>query len=354
MPDNLTDRLRARALANDIDMIGITSAKPLARNQKIVDPLDTLNDARAVVVAGFCMKEDDRIDSPPSGSPTGKYSRAYNVRAFTRLEEYYVKTVSGFLKKEGYKAVFNKNYQIPDKPAAVRAGLGGYGKNGVVVTERFGSCVMFATIVTNAPLDAEEFPMHEADCGACDLCLRSCPTDAITGPFKVNRKLCITDWLWGAFVPAGLRKKQGDRLFGCGDCVRICPKNRKIEPRRSYPVLLEDVSERPELIPLITADEAYFKRVIPSFPMRAGIEALRGNAIIALGNAADAAAIEPLGWALDHGGPQIRSYSAWALGRIGGGKAVRLLRRAKSTEKEPGVIEEIEQAIASGTDRPNH
>jgi len=105
------------------------------------------------------------------------------------------------------------------------------------------------------------------------------------------------------------------------------------------------VPVRPELIPLLTASEADFRKVIASFPLRAGAEVIRGNAIIALGNAADGTAVEALGLTLTHDNPQIRAYSAWALGRIGGQKAGRLLQKALSSETNRSVIEEITQAI---------
>lgn len=105
------------------------------------------------------------------------------------------KVIKGFLRKEGFKSV--STMKIPAKPAAVRAGLGKYGKNAVVLTERLGSWVMRETLVTDAPLDYEDQPVKVSDCGECDICLKACPTQAIYAPFKINRARCITNWLWG-------------------------------------------------------------------------------------------------------------------------------------------------------------
>jgi epoxyqueuosine reductase len=345
MAGGLTSKIECYASDHGIDVIGITSAEPFVRNGEVIDPRELLADARSVVVAGFFMKEEDRVLSVPPDRPTGRFSSAYNVRAFTAMEAHYFNTLRRFLEKEGFKAVLNDKYRIPDKPAAVRAGLGRYGKNSVILTEKYGSCVMFVTIVTDAPLNPAASPMEGDACGGCDLCLRSCPTNAFPAPYKINRKLCITNWLWGIFVPAALREKQDDRLFGCGDCVRVCQKNRKLEPRRKYPVPLENVEDRPELIPLAAADAGYYKKVFAAFPLRAGVNALRGNVINALGNTANDSAVEPLGRTLHHSKPQIRAYSAWALGRIGGTEARRHLRHAKSSETERSVLEDIDFAL---------
>jgi epoxyqueuosine reductase len=261
------------------------------------------------------------------------------------MEAHYFEIIRRALAREGFEAVLNDKYRIPDKLAAIRAGLGRYGKNSVVLTEKFGSCLMFVTVLTDAPLKPTG-PAWEGDpCGGCDLCLKSCPTHAFPAPYKVSRKLCITNWLWGIPAPRDLRDKQENRLFGCGDCVRICPKNRKLEPRTSYPVRLEDVPDRPELIPLAAAEPEFFRKTFAAFPLRAGIDALRGNAVIALGNTADEAGIEPLRRTIHHKKLQIRAYSAWALGRIGGEEARNALREAKSGELERAVIEEIDMGL---------
>ena len=345
MSFSLTSRILRHAADSGIDLVGIASIEPFVRNGKIIDPLESLPGARSIVVSGFFMKEEGLNPPVAPDRPTGRFSSAYNVRAFTAMEAHYFEIFRRLLAGEGFGAVLNDDYRIPDKQAAVRAGLGRYGKNSVILTEKFGSCLMFVTVVTDAPLEPTG-PAREWDpCGGCDLCLKSCPTHAFPAPYKISRKLCITHWLWGLPAPRVLRDKQENRLFGCGDCVGICPKNRKLEPRTSYPVPLEDVPDRPELIPLAAAGPKSFRKTFASFPLRAGIDALRGNAVIALGNTADEAGIEPLRRTIRHKKPQIRAYSAWALGRIGGEEARSVLREAKSGEPEGAVIEEIDLAL---------
>ena len=344
---NLTGRLKDHALTHGIDLIGITSAKPfIIQNdiETVFDPKRLLNDAKAVIVTGFYMKEKHISSLSKSTKPSGRYN-SYNVKAFMPMTIYHIRIIQNFLKHQGYKVLFDNDSRIPYKIAAVRAGLGKYGKSSVVITKKYGSFVMFVPLITNAPLDYEEFSINETECGKCEMCIKSCPTQAIYAPFKLNRDLCITHWLWGNFAPVNLREKQENRLFGCGECVQACPKNKKLEPRDKSPVPLENVSDNPELIPLITANKKYFQKVIASFPLLAGTEAIRGNAIIALGNIADISAISALEQTLKHFKPMIRAYSAWALSRIEVPNMNIILKNALLTEKNRNVIKEIQNAI---------
>lgn len=344
---DLSSRLKNYAKDNGIDLIGITSAKPFITQRKkesFVDPKDYLKDAKAVIVTGFYINGNSKTTTNNSNTPKGRYN-AYDVKAFMPMENHHIKTISDFLGNEGYLVETNKNYKLPDKMAAVRAGLGKYGKNSLVITPEYGSFIMFVTMVTNAPLDYEEFPLNETDCGKCEICIKSCPTGAIYAPFKINRDLCITGWLWGDFIPAHLREKQENRLFGCGECVRVCPKNRKLKPREEYPAMLEDISDSPELIPLLTADKEYYKKTIASFPLCAGEEAILGNAIIALGNICDGTSVPELEQTITHQNPKIRAYSAWSLGRIGKKESINILKNALDKEDDSNVISEIHCAL---------
>ena len=354
--NTLTTRLKQYALARGIDLIGITSAKPFIVQRKkeaFVDPKELLNDAKAIIVTGFYINEKDNPILTEPNKARGRYN-SYDVKAFMPMEKYHIKTIKDFIENEGYKAKSNKNYKIPDKMAAVRAGLGKYGKNSVVITEKYGSFIMFVTLVTNAPLDYEEFSINETECGKCEICIKSCPTGAIYAPFKVERNSCITAWLWGEFIPINLREKQQNRLFGCGECVKVCPKNSKLKPREKYPVNLENVSDNPELIPLLTADKKYFKKVIASFPLYAGEEAILGNAIIALGNIGDTTITSELEQTFKHNKPKIRAYTAWALGKTGGEKAMNILHDALLTEKNNTVINEIHYALENIKNKKCH
>jgi epoxyqueuosine reductase len=340
-----TDVLKRVAHDAEIELIGVTSAEPFelrgAFNRQ--QPREILAGARAVVVAGYRAFYEPKLIASKPGTPRGRFP-PYGSRAFAQMENHCHATITGFLRNRGFAAAVGS--ELPIKPAVVRAGLGCYGKHAVVVTPEFGSWIMFACVVTDAPLEHEDARLYEPECPEdCTICMDSCPTGAITEPFRVDTSLCITNWLWGAFAPAKLRAKQENRLFGCGECLAACPMNKHVRPRIGYPVPVDEVGDSPELIPLLTADSEYFRRTLPTFPMRAGIDAIRANAVIALGNIGDPAAVDGLGQTLRHVKPQLRAYSAWALGRIGTARSRALLVAARATEHEGVVVGEIERSL---------
>jgi epoxyqueuosine reductase len=347
MSEDLTQQLRNTARTAGIDLIGVTSAEPfLIRGEKErrVAPKEILSGARAVIVAGFYVRNVPNIVPSEPGKPRGTLA-PYGSKVYMKMRAYCQKVIRQFLRANGHRSV--SSMRIPAKPAAVRAGLGKYGKNAVVYTRELGSWVMFECLVTDAPLDYEDADIEVTDCGECRVCLDACPTRAIYEPFKIDRARCITNWLWGANIPIELREKQGTRLFGCGKCLETCPMNKQLEPRAEFPVALEIMSDAPELIPLLTCDVDYFRSSVPSFPRWAGKDVIRGNAIIALGNIADPAAVSALGETLQSPKPRIRAYSAWALGKMGNRKATRILEEALPQEKNASVLKEIKLALSS-------
>ncbi len=346
--DSLTVQLKEHALSLGVDLIGVTSAKVFIKEDgkgTVVDPKDMLADARAVIVTAFYMNEEVRVPAVDGENPRGRFTHAYSLAAYTPMENHYTGLIRQFLKKHGYRAAANRKYTIPDKMAAARAGIGKYGKNSVIMTKAFGSYIMFVTLVTDAPLEYEENDIYASECGRCRACIEACPTGAIFEPYRVRRDLCITEWLWGKWIPVHLREKQGNRIFGCGECVKACPGNKKLVPRKEYPVKLRDFETAPELIPLVTGGKEHYSRTMAPFPMRAGMDSIRGNAIIALGNIGAGKAVDPLCVTLRHLRPQIRAYSAWALGKIGGAKTGKALGNALKREKNRKAAAEIQQAL---------
>jgi epoxyqueuosine reductase len=356
--DSLTAQLNEHALSLGVDLIGITSAKAFIKEDgkgTVIDPKDMLAGARAVIVTAFYMNEE--VHAPPVDreNPRGRFTHAYSLAAYTPMENHYIGLIRQFLKKHGYRTAANRKYTIPDKMAAARAGIGKYGKNSIIMTKAFGSYVMFVTMVTDAPLEYEENDIHASECGRCVACIEACPTGAIYESYRVKRDLCITDWLWGKRIPVHLREKQENRIFGCGECVKACPRNKKLVPRKEYPVKLRDFETAPGLIALVTGGKEHYRRTMAPFPLRAGIDSIRGNAIIALGNIGADKAVDPLCVTLRHLKPQIRAYSAWALGKIGGAKAGKALGYALKHEMNRKVASEIQHAVQrSGASCPLH
>ena len=343
---SLTAELKGYAANRGVDLIGVTSAKAFeveGLDEPLMDPRAYLENAKSVVVFGYYF--GNQLPEPSRASaPRGRLSPGLAV--VSAMEEYWYKVIGEYLNEKGYDAVKRgREERIALKPLAVKAGIGVYGKNSLVHAKGFGSWIYLGCMITDAPLEAEERPYKLTDCGDCTACIEACPTKAIKEPYKVMPSLCIAEWLDGAPIPGELREKVGNRLTGCEICQEVCPKNQGLIPRRHSPIEVEEKSDNPELIPLLLGDENYYKTVLPNFVLQMDISTLRRNVALALGNIRDPMAVPPLVQVLSYSEPEVRSYAAWALGRIGGKKAKEALARSLKSEVDSKVQKEIKAAL---------
>ena len=343
---SLTGELKEYALKHGVDLIGVTSAEAFEvdrLDKPLVDLRTYLENAESVVMYGFYF------GSPlpePSGPDTPRGRLSPGMGAFYAMHAHCYGVIESYLNKKGYNAVKGeRGEKIALKPLAVKAGIGVYGKNSLVYAEGFGSWIYLECVITDAPLEAEERPYKLSDCGDCTACMEACPTNAIKEPYKVIPSLCIAQWLDGAPISRQFREEVGNRLTGCEICQEVCPKNQGLTPRRHYPVEIEEKSDNPELIPLLLGDENYYKTVLPSFVLEMDISTLRRNVALALGNIGEPIAVPALVKSLSYSEPKVRSYAAWALGRIGGKKARDALARLLNSEIDSEVQEEIKVAL---------
>ena len=340
----LTDDLKEHARNAGIDLLGCTSASPflVGEERREVNPCDFLPDAQSIVVAACYLYGFEKIEPSEPGAPRGRYGPW--TRASLAAARYLEKVVKEFLEERGFKAVVTG--KIPHKMAAVRSGIAYYGKNCIAHADPFGSYLRLAAVITDAKLDTVDGPIEVSDCGDCNACVEACPTDALDRPYHLIREQCICIWLGGDPIPRESREKVDTYIRRCGFCQDVCPKNQGLLPRKEFPFEIEAKSDCPELIPLLLGDEEYYRRTLPEYVVwRAGIDTIRRNATIALGNSQDPAAIPALTQALGFKHTETRGVAAWALGRLGGRVAKEALSKALKEEKEKEVREEIEQAL---------
>jgi len=343
---SLTRELKEYALKHGVDLIGVTSAEAFevdGLDKPLVEPRAYLENAKAVVVYGFYFGSPPPEPSRPD-TPRGKLSPG--MGAFYAMHEHCYGVIANYLNRKGYSAVKReKKSRIALKPLAVKAGIGMYGKNSLVYAKGFGSWIYLECVITDAPLEAEDHPYKLSDCGDCTVCMEACPTNALKEPYKVIPSLCIAQWLDGGPISRQFREKVGNRLTGCEICQEVCPKNQGLTPRRHYPVEIEEKSDSPELIPLLLRDKNYYKKVLPESVLEMDISALRRNVALALGNIGDPIAVPALVKSLSHSKSKVRSYAAWALGRIGGKRARDAMARSLNSETNSEVEEEIKVAL---------
>jgi epoxyqueuosine reductase len=204
-----------------------------------------------------------------------------------------------------------------ERDLAQRSGLGFIGKHTNVISRRFGNWVFLAEIITT--LELEPDAPEKNRCGSCTRCISACPTAAITVPFQLDARRCIsylTIELHGS-IPLELRRVIGNHIFGCDDCLEVCPWNRFAREGKVMKAHARPDLDQPDLLELVALDEAGFKRRFAGTPMlRARRRVLLRNVCVALGNVGDEGVLPALQRAASDPEPLISEHAQWAMGQI--------------------------------------
>ncbi|MGH7829733.1 MAG: tRNA epoxyqueuosine(34) reductase QueG, partial [Candidatus Binatia bacterium] len=235
---------------------------------------------------------------------------------------------------------------VLERDLAGVAGIGWIGKNTHLISPKRGSWFFLGELFLNIDLHYDR-PIRDR-CGKCDLCLKACPTGAFVGPYILDARRCIsylTIELKGA-IPRHLRPLMGNHIFGCDICQEVCPYNVKAIPTGEPAFSPGDGLYVPELVPLLSLSEEEFKKKFKGSPiLRAKRRGFLRNVAVALGNLKSPEAVPALIQALQDEEPLVRRHAAWALGQIGTAEALLALRRRLALEADPGVMEEIKEAV---------
>ena len=320
----------------------------LNQTSKRCNPKSILKRAKSIISVAQCYLIEEIEDVQDNNQPLGKIAK-YDIGNFYYDVKLKLKKIIDFINQETNLKYKSKNkscyVSLTEKPIAQRAGVGWYGKNGIIITERFGSWVVLGEIITELELDTDE--SLQRDCGDCTICINSCPTKAIASPYVIDRTKCLQFISERVMkVPLAFREKWGDRLYGCTTCQEVCPQNHKVKPKKYKPEY-GYIGSRIPLIPLIQISEREFQNYFAynQIAMRPR-EAIKRNAILALGNGGDTKAVVPLVRTLqEDDSSMVRGHTSWALGKIGGEKAKFALEKALKSEEDKEVREEIINAL---------
>jgi len=205
-----------------------------------------------------------------------------------------------------------------ERDLAQRAGLGFIGKHTNLISRRLGNWFFLAEIITT--LELEPDAPEKNRCGSCTRCITACPTEAITAPFQLDARRCIsylTIELKGS-IPVELRPAIGDRIYGCDDCLAACPWNKFAQAGRLMREHARPALTQPDLLELLALDDAGFKRRFAGTPMlRTKRRGLLRNVCVALGNVGDATSLPALEKAASDPEPLIAEHARWAVEQIG-------------------------------------
>jgi epoxyqueuosine reductase len=279
------------------------------------DPQVLWPEVRSVVVLGMNYGPGAAVNPPDRGT-ISVYARN---RDYHELIKGRLKQLGGWMAARfgGALKVFVDTAPVMEKPLAVAAGLGWAGKHTNLVSRGFGSWLLLGEIFTT--LDLPPDPPVGDHCGACRRCLDACPTGALTGSHRLDARRCLSYLTieHAGPIPAELRPLFGNRIYGCDDCLAVCPWNKFARAAREAGLCPRPDLTAPRLAELARMEEAGFRAHFAGSPVkRIGRDRFLRNVLIAIGNSADPALIPAAAARLADPAPLVREMADWAVARL--------------------------------------
>ena len=319
-----------------------------ARPERRTDPRGLWAGVRSVIMLGVNYGPDQdplAILQQRSRGAISVYAQGDDYHDLIKkrlkaLARWLVATAGGEVK------VFVDTAAVMEKPLAQAAGLGWQGKHTNLVSRDFGSWLFLGAIFTTLDLPRND---TEADhCGSCQACLDICPTAAFPAPYKLDARRCISYLTIEnkGPIPREFRKAIGNRIYGCDDCLAVCPWNRFAQAGREAKLAARDELRAPSLADLARLDDAAFRARFTKSPVkRIGRDRFIRNVLIAIGNANDPALADAAERLLDDESPLVRGAAVWALSQLlGREEFARLAAGALNTESDDAVRAEWSRA----------
>jgi len=342
------ERIRRRALELGFDAVGFAAAEPshqadhlerwlsegshgqmewMARNaarRKSVGEL--LPGARSVIVVGLnCNPPDAPVSEDDPHGLVARYARSED---YHRVIEKKLKRLARIVREEFGPAGEGRWYvdtgPVLERELAQRAGLGWQGKSTVLISRGYGTWLLLGELLTRVGFSPDE-PAHD-HCGKCTRCIDACPTQAIVGERRLDARRCIaylTIELDGP-IPEPFRRAIGDRIFGCDDCLAVCPWNRFARQAGSFREHQRADLARLDLAEVMAMDEEGFAKKFARTPIkRLGLRRLQRNAAVVLGNIGGRGVLGVLQKAADGSDPLVAEHARWAIAQIANAAAAR-------------------------------
>jgi epoxyqueuosine reductase len=341
-PEKIKEALVAQARARGFDVAGVTrpDAVPEAKArlerfladgahgdmvwmastaERRASPEALWPDVRSVIMLG--------LNYGPDEDPLAILKRKDRaaISAYAKGDDYHeliksrLKELARWLTANagGEVKVFVDTAAVMEKPLAAKAGLGWQGKHTNLVSRQFGSWLFLGSIFTT--LDLPPDPPEKDSCGTCQACLDICPTTAFPAPYRLDARRCISYLTieHRGPIPREFRTAIGNRIYGCDDCLAVCPWNKFAVAGREAKLAARATLRAPKLAELVRLDDAQFRALFAKTSIkRTGRDRFVRNVLIAIGNSGDAALAPEAERLLDDASPLVRGAAVWALGKL--------------------------------------
>ena len=314
------------------------------RREERADPVALWRNARSVLVLG--------LNYGPERDPLEILARKKlgAISAYAQGDDYHdlvkkkLKAVAGFIfeKTRADVKVFVDTAPVMEKPLAQKAGLGWQGKHTNLVSREFGSWLFLGSIFTTLALPPDE---RETDhCGNCHACLDICPTSAFPAPYKLDARRCISYLTIEnkGPIPREFRQAMGNRIYGCDDCLAVCPWNKFAQSAREMGFRPRPELAAPKLADLARLDDESFRALFRKSPVkRIGRDRFLRNVLIAIGNSGDPALAQEAEKSLDDPSALVRGAAVWALQQLlPEAEFGTLAHKHSAREKDESVLQE--------------
>jgi len=298
-----------------------------ARAHHRVSPRALWPDAKSAIALG--MSYAPATDPLPLGErpELGRVSVYAQGGDYHKTVKKALKALARFIVAEAPSElkVFVDTAPVMEKPLAQAAGVGWQGKHTNLVSREHGSWLFLGVILTSLDLEPDSPADHGQHCGSCRRCLDACPTQAFVGPHRIDARRCISYLTieHDGPIPEEFRKPIGNRIYGCDDCLAVCPWNRFADAAAANRAFLPRAElAAPRLADLLALDDAAFREMFAGSPIkRIGVKRVIRNCLIAAGNSGDGALREAVRPHLDDPDPVIAEAAQWALDQIGCSRA---------------------------------
>ena len=306
------ERFIAEGQHGDMDWLAATAARR-------TDPLALWPDARSVIMLGMNYGPDEDPLKILGCRDRGTISVYAQGDDYHDLIKSRLKAIARWLVGHagGDVKVFVDTAAVMEKPLAASAGLGWQGKHTNLVSREHGSWLFLGAIFTTLELAADAPEIDH--CGTCSACLDVCPTHAFPAPYRLDARRCISYLTieHKGPIPRELRPLMGNRIYGCDDCLAVCPWNKFAVAGREAKLAAREALRAPKLAELARLDDAAFRRLFAKSPVkRTGRDRFVRNVLIAIGNSGDAALAAEAERLLDDTSPLVRGAAVWALARL--------------------------------------